>query len=251
MGQAVHQDEAMAVAGVVIESGRIRQPQRQRGIGDAPGVPAPYVGIRNEMAAARRPVPYASDTSFRAVQRNKQQVDLIPAGFGLADQVHPVAAGKSRLHCKTHSPIEILRRPFQDFPSGGDGRGGWIQRIQTAGYRIGIQQPLAAFEIGGSRERGLSRPVRPCDYREGGHAASGRMRRQFPNDLVVLSGRRARNPADFEPSAIGALHSVETVGVAIEDRKPGRKRFEEGLVARGPHRLVELLAGEIVGYRHT
>ena len=77
------------------------------------------------------------------------------------------------------------------------------------------------------------------------------MRRQFADDLVVFAGRRAGNPADLESSAIGALHHVETVGVAIEDRKPGRKRIEEGLVARGPHRLVELLAAEIVGDRHT
>ena len=39
---------------------------------------------------------------------------------------------------------------FKNFPSGGNGRGGWIQRIQTAGYRIGIQQPVAALEIDGS-----------------------------------------------------------------------------------------------------
>jgi hypothetical protein len=126
-----------------------------------------------------------------------------------------------------------------------------MQRIQTAGYRIGIQQPVAALEIGGSRERGLSGAVRPCDYGEGGHAASGGMRRQFADDFVVLAGRSARNPADLESSAIGVLHHVETVGVDIEDRKPGRKRLKEGLVARGPHRLIELLAGEIVGDRHT
>jgi hypothetical protein len=59
------------------------------------------------------------------------------------------------------------------------------------------------------------------------------MRRQLADDLVVFSGRRAWNPADLESSAIGALHHVETVVVEIEDRKPGRKRLEEGLVARG------------------
>ena len=70
------------------------------------------------------------------------------------------------------------------------------------------------------------------DYRERGHAASGGMRRQLADDFVVLAGRRAWNPADLESSAIGALHHVETV-VEIEDRKPGRKRLEEGLVVRG------------------
>ena len=68
-----YQNEAMAVAAVVIEPGRIRQSQRQRGICNAPGVSAPYAGIRDEMTSARRPVPYACDTSFRAVQSNKYQ----------------------------------------------------------------------------------------------------------------------------------------------------------------------------------
>jgi len=56
------------------------------------------------------------------------------------------------------------------------------------------------------------------------------MRRQLAGDFVVLSGRRARNPADLESPAIGALHHIETVVVEIEDGKPGRKRLEEGLV---------------------
>ena len=124
----------MGVPGVVIERGNIRQSQRLSGIGDASGVPAPYAGIRNETTSQRRLIPYACDTSFRAVQANRNQVDLIPAGFGFADQVHPTAAGKSRLDRKTHSPIEIVRRSFQNVPSGGDGLGGWIQRIQTAAY---------------------------------------------------------------------------------------------------------------------
>jgi len=158
-----HQNEAMAVAGVVIELGRIRQSERQRGIGEAPGVPAPYVGIRNEMTSARRPVPYACDTSFGAVQPDKYQVDLIPAGFGLGGSGPPGCGWKGSSPPQTHSPIEILRRSLQDLPSGGDGRGGWMQRIQTAGYRIGIQQSVAALEIGGSRQRGLSGAVRPCD----------------------------------------------------------------------------------------
>ena len=85
--------------------GSIRQSQLLGAIGDAPGVPAPYVGIRNEMASASRPISYACDTSFGAVQSNKYQVDLIPAGFCLADQVHPVAAGKGRLDRITHSRL--------------------------------------------------------------------------------------------------------------------------------------------------
>jgi hypothetical protein len=65
------QDEARAVSGVVIELGFIRQSERLSDIGDAPGVPAPYVGIRNEVTCQRRTVPYSRDTSFRAVQSNK------------------------------------------------------------------------------------------------------------------------------------------------------------------------------------
>ena len=44
----------MGVAGVVIERGNIRQSQRLSGVGDAPGVPAPYAGIRNETTSQRR-----------------------------------------------------------------------------------------------------------------------------------------------------------------------------------------------------
>ena len=172
-------------------------------------------------------------------------------GFGFADQVHPAAAGKSRLDCKTHSPIEIVRRSFQNFPSGGDGCGGWIQRIQTAGYCVGIQQALATLEIDRSRERSLAGSVRTCDYRESGHAALGGVCRQFADDFVVFSGWGTRKPADLESSAIAAFHHVETVSVDKEDRKPGRKRLGEGPAARSPHRIVELDATEIVGDCHT
>src|ERR1019366_4225108 len=131
---ARYQDKASAVSGVVIELGNICRSERLSGIGSTPGVPAPYVGIRNEVTSPRRPIPYAGDASFRAVQSNKYQVDLIPAGFCFADQADPTAAGKSRLDRKTHAPIEIVRRSFQNVPSGGDGRCGWIQRVQTSGH---------------------------------------------------------------------------------------------------------------------
>jgi mRNA-degrading endonuclease toxin of MazEF toxin-antitoxin module len=41
------------------------------GIGYAPGVPAPHVGIRNEMTSPRCAIPYARDTSVRTVHSNK------------------------------------------------------------------------------------------------------------------------------------------------------------------------------------
>jgi hypothetical protein len=56
---------------------------------------------------------------------------------------------------------------------------------------------------------------------------------------------------DLESPAIGALHHIDTVGVEIEDRKPGRKRLGEGFAARSPHGIVELGATEIVGDRHN
>ena|ERR1017187_324150 len=84
-----HQDEARTVSGVVIEVGHIRRSERFGGIDYTPGVTAPHVGIRNEMTSPRRPIPYACDTSFGAVHSNKHQVDLIPSGFGFADQVLP------------------------------------------------------------------------------------------------------------------------------------------------------------------
>jgi hypothetical protein len=73
------------------------------------------------MTSHRRPIPYARDTSFGAVHSNKHQVDLIPSGFGFADQVQPTSAGKSRLDYKTHAPIEVVRGSFQNISSGGDG----------------------------------------------------------------------------------------------------------------------------------
>ena len=75
-------------------------------------------------------------------------------------------------------------------------------------------------------------------------------RRQLADDCVVLSGRRAGQPADLEFSAVAQFHHVETVAVYIENRQPGRKRLGESSVGCGPHRLVELSATEIVRDRH-
>jgi hypothetical protein len=99
-----YQDEASIVSGIVIEFGNVCRSKRLSGIGNAPGVPAPHVGIWNEMTSPRRSIPYARDTPFRAVQSNKYQVDLVPAGFGAADQVRLASAGKSRLDCKNSLP---------------------------------------------------------------------------------------------------------------------------------------------------
>ena len=245
-----HQDKARAVSRVVIEVGDIRRSERFGGIGNTPGIPAPHIGIRNKMTSERGPIPYACDTSFRAVQSHKYQVDLIPSGLGFADQIHPAVAGEGRLDHKTHAPIEVVRRSLQNVPSGGNGRRLWIQGIQIAGYRIGIQQALAALEIDGSGEGRLSTAVRASDHSEGGHAALRQRRLQFANDFVVFSGRGALKPADLESSTIAAFHDVEAGGVNIEDWKACRKRLGEGSPACSPHRIVELGATEIVGDRH-
>jgi hypothetical protein len=90
---------------------------------------------------------YRRLTSFRAVQSNKYQVDLIPARFGFADRVHPTAAGKRRLDRKTHSPIEIVRRSFQNVPSGGDGR-----RSALGGVRRQFADDFVVFSGSGARK---------------------------------------------------------------------------------------------------
>jgi hypothetical protein len=79
------------------------------------------------------------NAQFGKVHSDEQEVDLISSRFRFADQVHPATAGKSRFDRKTLPLIEIVRRAFQDVPSGGHGCGGWIQWIQFAGDGIGIQ----------------------------------------------------------------------------------------------------------------
>lgn len=79
----------------------------------------------------------------------------------------------------------------------------------------------------------------------------GGVRLQFANDLVVFTGRGARQPSNLEFPAIGLLHYIETLAIEVEDWEPGGKRFEEGLVTRCPHGLVKLRAIEIVGGGHA
>ena len=117
------------VSGVVIEPGSIRRTERFGGMGNTPGVATPDVAIRNKMTSPRHTIPYACDTSFRAVHSNEQQVDLIPSGLCFADQVHPAVAGESRLHRKAHAQAEIVRRSSQNVPSCGHGCREWIQGI--------------------------------------------------------------------------------------------------------------------------
>lgn len=239
------------VSRVVIEFGDICDLERLRGICNASEVAAPDISIGNEMTATRSSIPDACDTSFGAVESNKYQMDRIPSGFRLAHQIHSAAAGEGRLDCKTHIPIKVVRCPFQNFSSGRDGCGRGFRRIQTAGYCIGIEQQVATFELDRLRDCGFSGSVWTCNDREGCHAALGGVRRQFAENLVVLSRRCAGQPADLKPSSVGALHYVETIAIDIEDRKSGRQRVGKGFVTRRPDGVVKLRATEIANSRHA
>ena len=116
---------------------------------------------------------------------------------------------------------------------------------------VGIQQPAAALETDGLREGGLTGAVWACDYGEGGHAGLGGVRRNFADNLVVLAGGSARQPADLESSAVRALHHVKTTGVDIEDSEAGSERFVKRIASRAPHRVVKRCAAEIVDDGHA
>src|ERR1035438_6773562 len=105
---------------------------------------------------------------------------------------------------------------------------------------------METIKIGRLCYRGLAGAVRTGNDRQKGHAVSGSSFLHFAEDLVILSGRGSRNPADLESAPIRLLHQVETFVVEIEDRKPGGKRLLEGSASRGTHRVVKFLAGEFV-----
>jgi hypothetical protein len=72
----------------------------------------------------------------------------------------------------------------------------------------------------------------------------------FAENLVILSGRGSRNPADLKSSPIRLLHHVETLVVEIEDWQAGCEGFFKGFAAGGTHRVVKFLTREFVG-SHT
>ena len=119
-----------------MESGNIRRPERLSGMCNALAVrrTTPASGMKTPPRAGA--IPYACDPSFRTA--------------------NPINARW------TSYPRDLALR-LRYTRSGCDGCGGWIQRIQTAGYGIGIRQAAATLEIDGSRERGLSGAVRACD----------------------------------------------------------------------------------------
>jgi len=66
-----YQDEAGAIAGIVVESRHICRSACLRGICSTPGVSPPHAGIRNIITSPRHSIPNPCDASFRAVQSNK------------------------------------------------------------------------------------------------------------------------------------------------------------------------------------
>jgi hypothetical protein len=161
LARLCHQNKARAVAGIVIEAREVRQPECVCGIGDAPGVAAPHIGIRNKMTAPLRPVPNASDTSFRAVHTNKHQVDLVSSGFGFAQEIDPARAGQSCLDSETRALIEVSCCAVENVFCCNDGYLRTVQRVQLNGDRVGIQQPVVALEIHEPRNRRFPEPFGP------------------------------------------------------------------------------------------
>ena len=61
------QDEADLVSGIVIDSGSVCRSKRSGAVRHTPCVPAPDVGIRNEVSSSRRSVSYSRNTPLRAI----------------------------------------------------------------------------------------------------------------------------------------------------------------------------------------
>jgi hypothetical protein len=78
----------------------------------------------------------------------------------------------------------------------------------------------------GLRQRRFPGSVRTGDDREDRHTALRCVFRQFTKNLVVFTGRRAGQPANFEFPACG-----KSLGI--------------GFVTRRPNRVVKLRVGEI------
>ena len=173
-------------------------------------------------------------------------MDSIPAGLGVLDQHLPVAAGERGLDGEIDSLIEILGRSGQYHSAGRNCRSGRVERIQIAGNRIRIEQTLAALKPNGPSERRLARAIGPSNQRKSRHALSSGAGRHFANNPVVLAGRLAGQPFDFETPAIRLLHHVQTFLVQIEDRQTGGQGIEKGLVGGGSYGFIKLRAAEFV-----
>jgi len=146
-------------------------------------------------------------------------MDSIPAGLGVLDQHLPVAAGERGLDGEIDSLLEILGRSGQYYPAGRNCRSRRIERIQIASNR---------------------------NQRKSRHALSSGAGRHFANNPVVLAGRLAGQPFDFETPAIRLLHHVQTFLVQIEDRQTGGQGIEKGLVGGGSYGFIKLRAAEFV-----
>src|SRR5258707_895304 len=82
----------MFVPGIVVNFRDVRHAKCFRQVGDTSLVAAPYLGIRNEVPSPQCPGSYASDTSFRAIEGDECQMNLITPS---TSPVHP--GGLARL----------------------------------------------------------------------------------------------------------------------------------------------------------
>jgi len=120
-----HENKARGVSRIVIEAREVRQTKCFAGVSDASGVAAPHIAIRNKMTAPVRPVPNTRDISFRAIHGDKHQVDLVPLGLGLAEEIDSTPAGQSCLNSETRALTEVLRRAVENMSCCGH----WLRQM--------------------------------------------------------------------------------------------------------------------------
>jgi hypothetical protein len=80
-------NKARAITGIVEKLSRVDQWQYLSRIRRASGITTSDLGIWNEVASERHSIPYAFDTSFRAVQPGKHQAGQIATGSSPQDQI--------------------------------------------------------------------------------------------------------------------------------------------------------------------
>ena len=152
------------------------------------------------MAARGHSLRNAIDTSLRAFDSN-EQVDVKSVRLGLPDQIGPIPAGKCGLDRKAQSLVKVIGRPLEHLTPSGDGCSQWVRRIQLAGDRIGMQ-PVTTFEVGESRNFGLSAAVGSLQLSLG--SASYRYAAFAFRSRIISSFRQQAHPkssgSNFRPS---------------------------------------------------
>jgi hypothetical protein len=70
-------------------------------------VTSPHIGLWNEVSSARSSTSHSGNASLWSIHSNKDEVDLIPAGFGPVDQIKVTLPGQRGFDRKTYSGREI------------------------------------------------------------------------------------------------------------------------------------------------